>query len=81
MAVPSLSPQKERNDVKKVLSLAAILFVGLAVLNARIEATRHCGCQRECWCKKPVLRHFRWVLPVPHRAVSEEWKAGRDAGV
>jgi hypothetical protein len=60
--------------VKKFFLLAGVI-VGLAgAINAGIDATRECGCQPECWCKQPVLRHFRWVLPFGHKAVAPDWK-------
>ncbi len=57
--------------MKKLLLLAGLLL-GLAAVNARIDATRQCYCQPECWCKRPGLRHFRWVLPFGHKDVSSE---------
>lgn len=54
----------------KRLLLMAGLVGGLAVINARIDATRQCSCQSECWCQKAGLRHFRWVLPIGHKDVS-----------
>ena len=54
--------------MKKLLLLAGLLL-GLAAINARIDATRECGCQSGCWCKQAGLRHFRWILPFSHRAV------------
>lgn len=59
--------------MKKLLILAG-LILGLAAVNARIDATTECGCQPDCWCKQPGLRHFRWILPIGHRAVSPERK-------
>lgn len=59
--------------MKKLLLLAGVV-VGLAALNARIDAARQCGCQPGCWCKQPGLRHFRWVLPFSHKSVSPGWK-------
>lgn len=59
--------------MKKVLLFAG-LILGLVTINARVDATRECGCQRECWCKQPGLRHFRWVLPFGHEIVSPESK-------
>jgi hypothetical protein len=61
--------------MKRLIWSGAILLVGLAALNARLDAARECGCQPECWCQKPILRHFRWVLPITHRSVSPQLKA------
>ena len=59
--------------MKKLIWLGVVLF-GLAAINAAIGATRECGCRPECWCKKPGLRHFRWILPFNLHAVPLEWK-------
>nr|MBA2601691.1 hypothetical protein [Actinomycetota bacterium] len=59
--------------MKKLLLLAAVAG-GLAVVNARIDVTRQCSCQPECWCQRPGLRHFRWVFPIGHKDVSSDWK-------
>ncbi|MPZ70655.1 MAG: hypothetical protein GEU71_14170 [Actinobacteria bacterium] len=59
--------------MKKLLLFGGFVL-GLAVVNAAIDSTRECGCQPECWCKQPGLRHFRWVLPFRHNAVSPAWK-------
>ena len=64
--------------MKKLLLFAGLLL-GLAAINARIDATRECGCQPDCWCKQPGLRHFRWVLPFSHKAVSPERKQRKEA--
>jgi hypothetical protein len=52
--------------MRRLLIVAGIVLGVLAVVNGRIEATRTCTCNEECWCKRPVLRHFRWVAPFPH---------------
>lgn len=65
--------------MRKLLWVVALL-VGLAAVNARIDTIRECGCQQECWCKQPGLRHFRWVLPFGHKAVSPEWKQEMESG-
>ena len=65
--------------MKRFLLLAGAIAGLAAAINARIDATRECGCQPDCWCQQPGLRHFRWVLPFGHKAVSPEWKERRDA--
>ena len=52
--------------MKRLLLLVG-LVIGLAAINARIDATRECSCEPECWCQKPGLRHFRWMLPIGHK--------------
>jgi hypothetical protein len=59
--------------MKKLLVLVG-LIVGLAAINARIEATRTCSCQPDCLCRQPGFRHFRWVLPFGHKDLSPERK-------
>jgi hypothetical protein len=59
--------------MRKLLLLAGFV-AGLAAINARIDATRHCYCQPDCWCQKPGLRHFRWMFPIGHKDASTEWK-------
>jgi hypothetical protein len=42
----------------------------LAALGTRITETaglRMCGCAPECWCNRPLVSTFRWVLPYGHR--------------
>lgn len=51
--------------MKKLFWLLLMLF-GLAALNAKIESSRTCECNADCWCKQPGLRHFRWLVPVGH---------------
>ena len=45
---------------------AGVVVAGLVALNARIDATHECSCKRACWCKRPGLRHFRWLVPIGH---------------
>jgi hypothetical protein len=48
---------------------AALILLGgyllLAVGNKVAEAAgaRRCHCADDCWCRRPVLSLFRWVLP------------------
>jgi len=64
--------------MKKLWALG-LLLGGLAALNAKIDASRECGCPPECWCKQPGLRHVRWLIPISHRAVPPEWKQGMES--
>jgi len=34
-----------------------------------------CGCSSDCWCKKPVLSTFRWVVPFGHVGAEDEKRA------
>lgn len=51
--------------MKKLLTLGVVVGLAAAV-NARIDAARDCRCDPGCWCKRPGLRHFRWLFPVGH---------------
>ena len=55
--------------MQRLLVGALRLFVLLAVVGHYMEhlGVTHCGCAPECWCKKPVLGFFRWVIPWGHR--------------
>ena len=66
--------------MKKTMFLPAAIITLLAVLNAVVDSKKKCGCPPECWCQQPVLRHFRWILPVGHRSVPPEWKQDRESG-
>jgi len=42
------------------------LYLLAAIVTATAEATgtwKKCGCERDCWCRKPGVRVFRWVTP------------------
>lgn len=59
-----------------VLSLL-LGYVLLALVGRAAEAVglQTCGCDLDCWCKKPGLSLFRWVFPRFHRnAGLEAWK-------
>jgi hypothetical protein len=49
--------------MKKIPLFVVVVLAGLAALNSRLSASRECACERECWCKKPVPRHYRWIVP------------------
>jgi hypothetical protein len=54
--------------MRRLLLLLAGAYVGLA-LGTRIAEARgvmRCGCDDDCWCRRPGLSAFRWVLPVGH---------------
>jgi hypothetical protein len=41
-----------------------------------------CGCEPECWCKRPSLTVFRWVTPRrTHHLVSPADKEQAEAGL
>jgi hypothetical protein len=56
-------------SMRKLLVGGLRLFLLLAVLGHYLEhlGVTHCGCAPECWCKRPGLSFFRWVIPWGHR--------------
>ena len=50
--------------MRKALLFLVVVLGGFAAYNSRLAATRECGCEPEWWCKKPILRHYRWVAPL-----------------
>jgi hypothetical protein len=56
--------------MKKIPLIVVAVLAGLAALNTRLGVSRDCACERECWCKKPVLRHYRWIVPPPLHKVA-----------
>jgi hypothetical protein len=68
--------------MKKLLLNLLLIYVLLALLGRAAEAVgmRTCGCDPDCWCKKPGLSLFRWVFPRFHSdAGLEAWKKERFA--
>ena len=56
-------------NMRKMLLGGLRLFLLLAVLGHYLEhlGVTQCGCAPECWCKRPGLSFFRWVIPWGHR--------------
>lgn len=55
-----------RSDVlRRVVGSAAGLYLLFAVIGRFVEAmgAARCGCSADCWCHRPVLSVFRWILP------------------
>jgi hypothetical protein len=52
--------------MKRFLLAGAAIGV-LALINAGVDTMRTCQCEDTCWCKRPGLRHARWLVPVGHR--------------
>jgi hypothetical protein len=51
---------------KRILIAVIGLYVLAAITTTLAETAgigRQCGCEPECWCKRPGLRLFRWVTP------------------
>jgi hypothetical protein len=60
--------------------LGVLLFLAVATRVAEAAGLRRCGCAPDCWCRRPGLDLFRWVIPVGHSSVDPDEKAAR-AGV
>jgi hypothetical protein len=58
--------------MKRFILAVAIGYVVLGLITRGMEAAGayECGCDPECWCKKPGLSLFRWVFPRWHKG---EW--------
>ncbi|MGI8439510.1 MAG: hypothetical protein ACR2NV_04805 [Thermoleophilaceae bacterium] len=54
--------------LKRVLLLLGTLYVGAGLIGHAQErrGVITCDCQGSCWCKRPGLGLFRWVLPLGH---------------
>lgn len=50
-----------------VIPVSLYLTEALATRAAEAAGFQRCQCSATCWCRKPLLRAFRWVLPVGHR--------------
>ena len=55
--------------MKRSALIAITLYLGVAVLTRAAEAAgvQRCHCSSSCWCRRPLLNAFRWVVPVGHR--------------
>ena len=50
-----------------LLILGALYLVAAVVGHARERGGAiACGCHEDCWCKRPGLSLFRWVVPRFH---------------
>jgi hypothetical protein len=51
------------------------VYLGAAVVGLVRERMGlvSCGCAEDCWCKRPGLSVFRWVLPRGHKS---SWEGG-----
>ena len=52
----------------KVVRLVFLAYLGAAVYGLYRESRGElqCRCDGDCWCKRPGLSLFRWVLPIGH---------------
>lgn len=59
--------------------VATVLFVAVLTRVAEAAGIRRCGCADDCWCKRPGLDLFRWIVPVGHSSLDPDEKASRAA--
>jgi hypothetical protein len=64
--------------VKRIVLRVLALYLLFALIGRFIEemGAVECGCKPECWCKRPGLSLFRWVMPghYHHLWTAEERK-------
>ena len=55
--------------LRRALLALGALYIGAAVIGHLQErrGAITCECQADCWCKRPGLSVFRWVVPVGHK--------------
>jgi hypothetical protein len=49
-----------------IIGIVGVYLLAAIVTRAAEEAgvgPRQCGCEPDCWCKRPGLTVFRWVTP------------------
>ena len=54
------------HDMSRWLLVVGAALLALVGVNAVIERRRTCACLADCWCKTPIGRNFRWVVPLRH---------------
>jgi hypothetical protein len=54
---------------QRAVSLFGTLWVGAALIGHAKErrGSITCECENNCWCKRPGVGLFRWVLPLGHK--------------
>jgi len=54
---------------QRAVFLVGTFWVGAALIGHAKErrGAITCECQDDCWCKKPGVDLFRWVLPIGHK--------------
>ena len=54
-----------------ILGLYLLVAIATRAADAAGVGSRQCGCEPDCWCKRPGLTLFRWVTPKRnHRLLS-----------
>jgi hypothetical protein len=54
--------------MKRIIVRVLSLYLLFAVIGRFVEemGALECGCKSDCWCKRPGLSFFRWVIPPRH---------------
>jgi hypothetical protein len=66
---------RHREDIidfmlRRVMGTVIGIYLGAALVTRGLEETGavyRCGCEADCWCKRPSLTVFRWVFPYGHK--------------
>jgi hypothetical protein len=69
-----------RSGTRDAIRAVVFAYIGLAIYTRARESmgAYSCGCDADCWCRRPGLSLFRWVFPRRHRnAALESWKSQR----
>ena len=68
--------------MKRAVTWGLGLYVLCAVVGRLVESVGviGCGCAQDCWCRRPGLSTFRWVLPLGHRPAPRVVRASPAAG-
>jgi hypothetical protein len=55
--------------MKRLLMLTAACYLFAALIARLLEnaGMYECGCDADCWCKRPGLSLFGWVFPRGHK--------------
>ena len=66
---PPLAKDYSRRMRQRVLLLVGTFWLSAALIGHAKErrGAITCECQGDCWCKKPGVNLFRWVLPIGHK--------------
>ena len=62
-------------DMSRWPLVAGGTILALAGVNAVIDRRRTCACLADCWCKTPLGRNFRWVVPMRHHLPENNYYA------
>ena len=54
---------------RRVTGYVLGFYLLFAIIGRFVEAMGavQCSCGPNCWCKRPILRTFRWAFPFRHR--------------